>query len=84
MRVQSLAAGLAVPARTVDLADDTASRKRTGLCNADELVTQDAAETHIALDQLQVGFTDACAQHSHQHFTRPAGVGDGRSSRTST
>ena len=44
VRVQPSAAGLARPARAVDLADHAAAGHRTGLGHADELVTQHPAE----------------------------------------
>ena len=63
-----LAAGLTRPARAVDLTDDAATRKGTGLRDADELVAEYAAKPHVALDQLEIGFTDARATHAHEHF----------------
>ena len=68
VRVQPHAAGLARPARAVDLADDAAAGHRTGFGDADELVTQHAPEPHIALDQLEVGLADAGTRHAHEHF----------------
>ena len=56
------------PAAAVDLADDAASLPRTGLGHADELVSQDSAEPHVAANQLQVGFADAGARDANEDF----------------
>ena len=61
VRVQAPAAGLARPARAVDLADDAAAGQRPGFGDADELMAEHAAEAHVALDQLEVGLADAGA-----------------------
>src|SRR5262245_27443260 len=68
MRVQALAAGLTCPARAVDLADHSAAGEGTRFCNADELVAQHAAESHVALNELEIGLADARAAHTHEHF----------------
>jgi hypothetical protein len=68
------AAGLARPATAVDLADDAPARIRTGFGDADELVSEDAAEAHVALDELQVRFADAGASDANEHFA-VGGVG---------
>src|SRR4030095_3611682 len=68
VRIQSPAAGVTRPARAVNLTNDTPASKRTGLCDADKLVAEYAAESHVSFDQLEVGLTDARATHAHQHF----------------
>ena len=68
VRVQAGAAGVARPARAVDLADHPAAGQGAGFGDADELVAEHAAESHVALDQLKVGFADAGARHAHQHL----------------
>ena len=68
VRVQPTAARLARPTRAVDLADDAAAGQRTGLGDANELVTQDPFEPHVALDQLEVGLADARTRHAHEHL----------------
>ena len=62
MRRQTHAARLARPAGAVDFADNAAAGQRTRLCDTDELVTEHAAESHVALDQLEVGLAHAGAQ----------------------
>ncbi len=78
MRLQAGLAGGAGLARAIDLAHDATPLERTRFGNADELVAEDAAEPHVALDQLQVGLADARLEDAHQHLARLRhGVGAG-------
>jgi hypothetical protein len=72
----SLKAAPALQARAagcVDLTDDPSSRERgvwSSLDTADELVSWDAAEAHVAAGQLEIGIADASPQHPHERFIR--------------
>ena len=68
MRRKTAPARLALPAGAVDLAHHPLSCQRTRLSDADELMAQDATEAHVALDQLQVGFTHPGAGDAHHDF----------------
>jgi hypothetical protein len=58
-------------AAAVDLADDAPARQRAILRNAHELVAQDAAEAHVAANQLKIGFADAGSEHADEDITLP-------------
>jgi hypothetical protein len=65
-----MAAGEALHAAStgeVDLADHPSTDERFGAGNdvADELMTEDAAEPQVAMQDLQVGRTDPCQPHTH-------------------
>jgi hypothetical protein len=66
--VQALAAGLARPAGAVDLTDHAPANERTGLRDTDELVAEHASESHVALNELEIGLADARAAHTNEHF----------------
>ena len=68
VRAVSRAAGqarLTSPATAIDLSDDATSGVGPVLGHADELVSEHAAEAHVASDQLQIGFADAGAEHPY-------------------
>jgi hypothetical protein len=52
----------------VDFSDDPAAGERARLGYAHELVAKDAVKTHVSANQLQIGFTDARAEHPDHHF----------------
>ena len=83
MRRQTHATRLARPAGAVDFADNATASQRARLRDADELVTEHAAESHVALDQLEVGLAHAGAQDPTSTSPGP-GVGVGRPETTST
>jgi len=70
VRLQAGLAGVAALACAVDLADDTTARQWARLRHAYELVAEHTAESHVALDQLQVGFAHARAQDPYEYFPR--------------
>src|SRR5581483_6632179 len=65
VRPPARAARRASAAAAVDLADHAPALVEALLGDADELVAQHAAESHVAADQLQVGVADACPKHAH-------------------
>jgi hypothetical protein len=70
VRPPSGPAGLALTARSVDLAHDAASQEmlRSRLDNAHELMTGNARERVIATRQLDVRVADSGEQHAHPRF----------------
>ena len=70
MRRQTPATRPARPAGAIDFADNATASQRPRLCDTDELVTEHAAESHVALDQLEVGLAHAGAQDPDQHLVR--------------
>ena len=66
------AAGVALVAAAVDLADDAAAGQRTGLSHADELVAEHALESHVAAHELQVRLADAGGEDLDQHLAVPS------------
>jgi len=54
--------------RTIDFPDDTLTGKPPGPCNPHELMPQRSGKPHVALAQLQVGFTDTGFDHIDNHF----------------
>jgi hypothetical protein len=77
---EAAAACVALPARAVDLTHHALPGEVAGLRHADKLVAQDPAESHIALDQLQVCFADTGAGDPDQdlavgrRWCQPRGV----------
>jgi hypothetical protein len=70
MRPAAAPAGGTRLAAAVDFADDAAAPVRTGLCDADELVPEHPAKSHVPLDQLKIRLTDAGAGDPDQHIVR--------------
>ena len=68
VRRQASAARRARAAVAVDLPDDAAAGQRAGHGDADELVAEHTAKSHVAADQLQVGGANAGRQYPHQHL----------------
>ena len=64
------AAGRTRPAGAVDLAYDAAAGKRARLGHSNEFVPKNAAEAHVALDQLEVRLADSRTDDPDQDFTR--------------
>ena len=56
------------PAAAVDLSDDALAFERARLRDADELVAEHAAESHVAANELKIGLADASAEHTNQHL----------------
>jgi hypothetical protein len=52
----------------VDFSDDPPAGQRARLDDANELVAKDAVKAHVSANQLQIGFTDARAEHADHHF----------------
>jgi hypothetical protein len=67
--VQAFAAGLTCPACAVDLAHHPAAGEGTRFRDADELVAEHAAESHVAFNELKIGLTDTRATDAHEHFS---------------
>jgi hypothetical protein len=61
-------AGLTSVTAAVDFSDDPAARQRARLGDTDELMAKDAVKAHVSASQLQIGFTDARAEHPDHHF----------------
>ena len=47
---------------TIDFADDPFTLEFAALCDANELMPKNSLKSHVALDQLQIGFTNAGSQ----------------------
>jgi len=69
MSRQSILAGEAVSARTIDFAHNTASGKSSSLWHSYEFVSQYTLKSHVAFGELQVRLTNAGLQNLNAHLT---------------
>ena len=68
VRGQTHSTRLARPAGAVDFAHNPSPGQRPGLRDTDELVTEHAAESHVAFDQLQIRLAHAGPDDSDEHL----------------
>jgi hypothetical protein len=71
---QAIPAIFALTAAGVNFTDNAPTPEWSGFCNSHEFVAQDAAKSHVAANELQVGFADAGQQDTNDAFPR-LGVG---------
>lgn len=59
----------AFPRTAIDFTNHSLASELSRFRNADKLVAQDSLKSHVPLNQLQVGFTDARFDHANEDFS---------------
>jgi hypothetical protein len=72
---QSAVAGIAVMAGAVDFPDDSLSGEFACAGDPDEFVSEDSAEAHVTVAQLQIGFADSGLEDVYRDFVA-AGIAE--------
>ena len=70
MIAQTLSTQWTDATRTVDLSDNALPGELAAASDPDKLMPQNSAESHVALTELQIGFTNARSGHIDDDFAR--------------